>query len=69
MIIGENGHIEQMAVVSGPDLLRQAATDAARQWIYKPYIVNGKPSKVDTTISVNFALTEPGKTPAHSTQP
>jgi protein TonB len=30
--------------------------DAARQWRYKPYYLNGEPVEVDTHINVNFSL-------------
>jgi protein TonB len=37
-------------------MLQQAAIDAVRQWRYKPYVLNGEPVEVDTTINVNFEL-------------
>lgn len=56
-IIDENGKVEQLAVVSSPDnALSQSSIDAVRQWTYKPYLLNGKPTAVDTTINVNFSL-------------
>jgi protein TonB len=33
-----------------------AAIAAVRQWVYRPYLLNGEPTEVDTTITVNFAL-------------
>jgi hypothetical protein len=30
---------------------------AVRQWRYKPYLLNGEPVEVDTTVTVNFTLT------------
>jgi TonB family protein len=53
-IIGPDGTVQQLAVISGPPPLQSAATDAVRQWIYKPYLLNGNPVSVDTTITVNF---------------
>lgn len=55
-IIGEDGTIQQLQVISGPSLLRQAAEDAVRQWRYEPYRLNGQPVKVDTTVTVIFNL-------------
>jgi TonB family protein len=56
-IIDENGKVEQVAVVSSPDdALSKSSIDAVRQWTYKPYLLNGKPTAVDTTINVNFTL-------------
>jgi protein TonB len=36
--------------------LQQAAIDAVRQWRYKPYLLNGEPVEVETTIEVEFKL-------------
>ena len=47
-------------VVSGPKELQQSALDAVRQWLYKPYLLNGKPVDVKTTINVIYSLREPG---------
>jgi protein TonB len=32
------------------------AMRAVKQWRYSPYLLNGKPTKVDTTVTVNFEL-------------
>lgn len=55
-VISKTGTIESLEVISGPELLRAAATDAVRQWTYKPYLLNGEPTAVDTSITVNFSL-------------
>ena len=56
-IIGRDGHIRSLRPVSAPDTdLTLAAIDAARQWTYKPFLLNGEPTDVDTTITVNFNL-------------
>jgi protein TonB len=55
-IIGADGHIENLKVVSGPPLLIEAAMNAVKQWTYKPTILNRQPFKVETLISVNFSL-------------
>jgi TonB family protein len=52
--ISKTGVLENLRVVSGPDMLRQSALDAVRTWRYKPYILNGEPTEVETTITVNF---------------
>ena len=54
--IGKDGSVQDLTVVSGPAPLAVAATDAVRQWTYKPYILNGQPTEVRTTITVNFNL-------------
>ncbi len=54
--ISKSGSIENLRVVSGPAMLQQAAIDAVRQWRYRPYLLNGQPVEVDTTVNVDFAL-------------
>ncbi len=53
-LISKTGTIDNLTVVSGPEMLRAAALDAVRQWRYKPYLLNGEPTEVDTTVTVNF---------------
>jgi len=54
--ISETGHIRELKVVSGPPELQQAALDAVRHWVYKPYLLNGEAVEVGTTINVVFSL-------------
>ena len=54
--IGTNGLIHGLVVVSGPPELRQAAVDAVGNWRYKPYVLNGGPAEVETTVNVIFTL-------------
>ena len=56
-IIGRDGHIHQLEVMSAPDGdLALASLDAVRTWVYKPYLLNGRATEVDSTITVNFAF-------------
>jgi periplasmic protein TonB len=55
-VIGKDGAIQNLHVVSGHPLLQGAAMDAVKQWRYKPYILNGEPVEVDTQVVVNFTL-------------
>jgi TonB family protein len=56
-IIGRDGHVYSLHVMSGGDVsLAIAAIAAVREWTYKPYLLNGEPVEVDTTITVNFNL-------------
>ena len=55
-MISKEGTIEDLKLISGPPLLVQAAMDAVKQWRYKPTILNGEPTEVQTTIDVNFSL-------------
>jgi periplasmic protein TonB len=54
--ISKNGTIENLHVVSGHPMLTQSALEAVRQWRYKPYMLNGEPTEVETSITVNFNL-------------
>jgi len=54
--IGLDGTVQQVTVLSGPAELAQAATDAVKQWVYRPTMLNGSPAQVETTIDVNFTL-------------
>jgi protein TonB len=54
--ISKTGSLENLHVVSGPAMLRQPALDAVKTWRYKPYVLDGEPVDVETTVSVNFAL-------------
>jgi len=56
--ISKTGAIENLRVVDGPPMLRQAALDAVRQWRYRPYILNNEPIEVETQLTVNFLLSE-----------
>ena len=55
-IIDKDGHVEKLDAISGPPELKTAALDAVKQWTYKPYLLNGEPTEVDTTVVVNFSL-------------
>jgi protein TonB len=54
--ISKTGSIENLRVVSGPPMLQQSAMDAVRSWRYKPYLLNGDPVEVETTVNVVFNL-------------
>ncbi len=55
-IISKEGTIEDVHVINGHRLLRSAATHAVRNWRYRPYLINGHPVEVATTVSVDFKL-------------
>jgi protein TonB len=56
--ISRSGTIENLRVASGPGLLQQAALDAVKTWRYRPYLLNGEPVEVETTVNVVFKLQE-----------
>jgi protein TonB len=55
-IISKTGTIENLAVVSGHPMLVKSAIEAVRQWRYRPYLLNGDPIAVETSVTVNFVL-------------
>jgi len=55
-VLGTDGRIREIKVLSGHPLLVQAAVDAVKQWIYAPTTLNGEPVEVQAPIDVNFIL-------------
>jgi protein TonB len=55
-IIGRDGRIREIEMVSGSPLFAQAAMDAVAKWRYQPTLLNGEPVEVDTLITVVFRL-------------
>lgn len=55
-IIGTDGRVRQIEVVSGNPLCVPAAITAVRQWRYRPTLLSGEPVEVDTIITVEFRL-------------
>jgi protein TonB len=55
-IIGRDGRVSELQVLSGHPPLVNAALDAVRQWRYNPTLLNGEAVEVETTITVSFVL-------------
>ena len=55
-LIGKDGTIRNLHVISGPPELTTSALKAVQQWVYKPYLLDGKAVEVETTINVNYAM-------------
>jgi protein TonB len=55
-LIGTDGLIQDLHVVSGPAILSSAAQEAVRQWRFKPYLQNGQPVETEAKITVNFTI-------------
>lgn len=56
VIIDEIGSVTKAAAISGPGELRTVSENAAKQWRFKPTMVNGKPIKVQGVLTFNFSL-------------
>ncbi len=52
--IDMNGTVIHSKVVSGPAMLQKPVIDAVRKYKYKPYLLNGKPTEVETTVWVTM---------------
>ena len=56
--ISKTGRIEDLRVLSGHPMLREAAIEAVKNWRYRPYLLNGQPVEVETTIEIHFTLAQ-----------
>ena len=59
-VIGKDGTVQKLTLIEGNPLLVPAAIDAAKQWIYKPPVLNGESGTVTTEIKLNFTLSPSG---------
>jgi TonB family protein len=55
-LIGRDGSIQSLKVVSGPAILAAAAEEAVRQWRFKPHMVNAEAVETKANITVNFTI-------------
>ena len=55
-IIGKDGKVQNLQLVSGPTELVNAANDAVKQWVYQPMLLNGQPTESVMQIDVLFKL-------------
>ena len=54
--IDGEGHVADTRVLRSIPLLDQAAIDAVRQWEFTPTLLNGQPTAVRMTVTVQFTL-------------
>jgi protein TonB len=55
-LVGSDGSVRDLKLVSGNLALVKAASDAVRQWRFKPHMLKGQPVEFETRITVNFQL-------------
>ncbi len=55
-LVGKDGTVEKLTTISGDPQLASAATDAVRQWRFKPFYRSGSPEEFQTQITVSFRL-------------
>jgi protein TonB len=53
-LIDANGNVGEMKVLSGPALLRDAALQSLKQWKYQPAELDGKPTTMHLTVTLQF---------------
>jgi TonB family protein len=66
VILNTSGDVESLQLISGHPMLAPAAITAVKQWKYQPFLIDGQPVKVETTVQVNFTLA--GNNPADPPQ-
>jgi len=53
-VIGNDGTIKGLKLLSGHPVLAKAAVEAVPKWRYQPTVLNGVPVEVVTEVDVNF---------------
>jgi TonB family protein len=54
VIISKYGDVDEATLIKGHPLLRELAEDAASRWEFEPILVNGKPARVESTLTFHF---------------
>jgi len=54
--ISKTGEIQNLILISGHPMLVPAAIEAVRQWRFRPFLLNGEPVEVETTITLTFQI-------------
>lgn len=55
-VVAETGQVEKVNIVSGNPVLTKPAVEALKHWKFKPFLVDGKPSRVIAPVSMGFKL-------------
>jgi TonB family protein len=54
-LIGTDGRVKELGIISGLEVFRKAALDAVIQWVYKPAMLNGKTIESPVRIEIRFS--------------
>ena len=54
VVIGKDGRVKEITALRCDEVLKASYMDAIRQWEYRPYLLNGEPVEVDTTITIEI---------------
>jgi protein TonB len=57
-LVDKDGNVANLQLMSGHPALASAAIEAVKQWKYRPYLLDGTPIEVETTVIVNFTLAD-----------
>ncbi|HKW97356.1 MAG TPA: TonB family protein [Bryobacteraceae bacterium] len=58
ILIGKDGRVTNVSLISGHPLLVPAAEEAVKAWVYRPTLLNGNPVEVATVVDINFTLAD-----------
>jgi protein TonB len=56
IVVDEQGNVVAAEILNGHPLLQQAALEAARQWKFRPTLLNGHPIKISGVLKFTFRL-------------
>jgi TonB family protein len=56
VLIGREGNIQHLQVLSGPTILSAAAREAVKRWRFRPYLQSGQAVETEARITVNFTI-------------
>jgi protein TonB len=54
VLVGRDGTIQDAKFLQGSLAFARAAIDGVKRWKFKPYIMNGRPVSVQTTLTIKF---------------
>ncbi len=56
LIVGLDGRVETVSITRGHPMFNNAVINAVKRWSFSPFIVEGHPRKVKSTLTFDFKL-------------
>lgn len=56
IVVDRSGEVATARIITGHPLMKEAARDAVTQYRYRPFLLNGEPVEVVSTVGVRFAF-------------
>lgn len=56
--ITPNGHVDNVEVISGPEMLRDSAVRSVKDWVYEPLIIGSNAVPVGMIVTIHFRMSE-----------